>query len=108
MDQDPNGQQIDDTAQRIFQDQDPLEENERAIRAIGDQPLEQQLEEEELKSGEERDVVQDIPGMDGNARVIPPADLIAEGMETAMRGAPGEGDEDDVRTAGDDEEAGGE
>lgn len=72
------------------------------IPLIGDQFEEQELEEEEARLGDNRDVLKDIPGMDGHEKVMPTADELPEGMETAIRGSEGE----DIETAGEDEETG--
>lgn len=74
------------------------------MHIIGETPdtEEAELEEKEAKFGDQRDVIQDVSGMDGHEQVMPTPDQLPEGMETAIRSDDGE----DVEVAGEDEETG--
>lgn len=63
---------------------------------------EEALEREEAKFGDQRDVIQDVPGMDGNTRVLPSQEQLPQGMENAIRSEDGEA----VEVDGEDEETG--
>lgn len=83
-----------------------LSEDELAngMHIIGDttESEEATLEAEEARFGDSRDVMKDIPGIDGHDQVMPTQDQLPEGMESAIRGEDGEA----VEVDGDDEETG--
>lgn len=85
--------------------QELVDDSERKIRLIGDEPLEAEFEAEETRDGERHDVIEEVEKRSGQHPILPSQDQLPEGMETAVRGT--EGDASDIRTEGEDEETGG-
>ncbi len=81
-------------------DEDPLQEENRATKIMGDEFDEEEIEEEEIAPGEKHDVITNT-----EPKIAATSDEIPRGMETAVR-EEAEEDENVVEEAGEDLETG--